>query len=706
MKKNIGRRTIFRIGHPVSHGNGDAVSYNISGEFNKMKLELLQITEKKEAQFSRAGIYTVEDLLETWPKKYIDAREPVRIDDAEDGDACRVEGELIYIRKAPKCSYFILSERTSLRHLKVLFFHADYRLDSLHRGDRISVVGKFSLESYGGTESLVISNPKYMCVNSSSLSRIIPVYRKITGMSEEYYETCVGKALEEIKAEDYLSGDILIGQDLCTLQSAYQKLHKPSCPEDIGDAKKRLVFDRLFLFNLMLAEKKLKNGNKTSPYVFTGCTLMKRYYQSMKFDLTDGQKEVVRSLYRHGRNGERISTLLQADVGYGKTECAKMLSLFGVESGCQVAVIAPTAVLARQHFRDFSEAFEELGVSVGLLAGDVGQRERKKVLQRLERGELDILIGTHACLSDSVAFKRLGVVIVDEEHKFGVKQREKLIEKTRNGVHYLSMSATPIPRTLALAVYGDDVEVQTIKTPPAFKKEVITTAVKKDSDVHAPLLEQLKLGHQAYIICPAIGDEDDAEGTALALNRDVGKKYEQFLRPYGYRVGTLDGKMKKNEMNSVIDAFVKNEIQALVSTTVVEVGVNVPNATMIIIKNAERFGLAQMHQLRGRVGRGNAQGFCILESADEKAQERIRVLVDSSDGFYIAEKDLEARGAGNLAGTAQKGRNEYIDLIARHPDFNMKIRDLVQRLYKDDAIREYFEDYFEASLKKMQEQEN
>lgn len=669
-----------------------------------MELKLLQITEKKVKQFYRAGIYSVEDLLGTVPRKYIDARKAKLVKDVRDGEICRVDGYVKYINATSKGIFLSVTDNASNMWLKVSFFHADYLASQLYEGAKLTVVGKFKYDTYNGRTNLSISNPKRFCIDEDKLNRVIPVYKKIQGMSDDYYEACLSKALQEIKVEDFLGGDILIEQDLCTLQAAFQMLHMPSCVEDIKKAKKRLDFNSLFLFNLMLEEKHLADKNDT-PYVFKGCNLMKQYYSSMPFDLTDGQKQVVRALYKKGVAGKRISTLLQADVGYGKTECAKMLSLFGVEAGCQVAIIAPTTVLAKQHFEDFSKSFQDLPVTVSYLSGEVSQKEKRKVKEMLEKGDIDILIGTHACLSDNVIFKNLGVVIVDEEHKFGVKQREKLIERTKNGVHSLSMSATPIPRTLALSIYGDDVTVENIKTAPAFKKDVITTKAKKDKDWQSLLLEQLGQGHQAYIICPAIGDESD-DDDSMARNGEVGKDCERFLTPYDYKVGVLDGKMKKDAMAQTIEDFVNNKTQVLVSTTVVEVGVNVPNATLIIIKNAERFGLAQLHQLRGRVGRGKAQGYCVLESEDDKASERIQVLVDSNDGFYIAEKDLEARGAGQLTGTLQKGKNPFIELIIKKPAFNEQIKSLVKRLYKDPVIKEYFEDYFANTISEMLENED
>lgn len=664
-----------------------------------MELKLLQITDRKIKQFYEAGIFSVEDLLGTCPKKYVDARKARLICDVHDGETCRIDAYIKYLNVTSKGIFLTLTDNVSNKWLKVAFFHADYLAEQLYEGAKMSIVGKFKYETYNGRTTLSISNPKRFCIDEDKLNRIIPIYKKIPGMSDDYYEACINKALQEIKKDDFLGGDILMEQDLCTFQAAFQMLHIPSSVEDIKKAKKRLDFNSLFLFNLLLEEKHLADKNE-SPYVFTGCKLMQKYYESMPFDLTDGQKEVVRELYLQGRKGKRISTLLQADVGYGKTECAKMLSLFGVEAGCQVVIVAPTMVLAKQHYEDFSKSFEGLPVKIAYLSSEVRQKAAKKIKEQVQNGEIDILIGTHACLSDSVVYKKLGVVVVDEEHKFGVKQREKLIERTRNGVHSLSMSATPIPRTLALSIYGDDIKVSTIKTAPAFKKPIITSKATKDEAIREPLLEQLRQGHQAYIICPAIGDEEDKEPD-MAKNGDVGKKYQDFLEPYGYKVGVLDGKMKKDKMAKTITDFANNKTQVLVSTTVVEVGVNVPNATLIIVKNAERFGLAQLHQLRGRVGRGKEQGYCILESKVAESSVRLQALVDSNDGFYLAEKDLETRGAGQLTGTLQKGKNPFIDMIIKNPTFNDQIKKLVKRLYKEPVIKEYFEDYFANTISEM-----
>lgn len=663
-----------------------------------MKLELLNITEKKQTQFEKNDICSVEDLLNRFPKKYYDGTSPVKFSELIEKQTCITEGVVVGVNNGYSVFSVWLKDAEG-KLLKVAFFHMDFVADRIYKGCTLTVLGTPRMDSYDNC--IAITNPTQFAVNSDKLHTIIPVYKKIKGMSEEYYQACIDKALAIYKPADFLSGDMLIQNELCTLKAAYRNIHRPTCKDDIVMAKKRFVFNDLFQLNLMLEYKK-DNSKLEHSHAFTGAKLMSSYYKTLPFDLTDGQKDVVRRLYNEGKSKHKINALLQADVGYGKTEIAKVLSLFTVESGMQVVVMAPTAVLATQHYRDFSESFKDLGVNVSLLISGIKATERRKTLKAIKDGTAQIIVGTHSCISKDVEYKDLGLMIIDEEHKFGVAQREKLKEKAKEGIHSLSMSATPIPRTLAMAMFGDDTEILEIKTAPAFKKPVETHLVKTEEDSFKKLLGELQAGHQAYIVCPAIGDEDD-DDNGIDKNGVVGKHYDELLKPYGYKVGVLDGKMKKTDLEKTIQDFVSNKIQVLVSTTVVEVGVNVPNATVIILKNAERYGLAQIHQLRGRVGRGSAQGYCFLESTNEKAYERLSVVEDSNDGFYIAEQDMKYRGIGTITDTQQKGKNPLFETLLEHLSYNTEVKAVVQEACKDAETRKYYRYYFEDIVKQYGE---
>lgn len=662
-------------------------------------LDILNITEKKQIQLQRAGLNSVEDILDRFPRFYCNGTTPLPFSKLKEGKPCITEGTVVTIHQS-RGMFFVILQDSNGDLLKVAFFHMDFVLDHLYEAATLTVLGTPRYDEY--SHGLCISNPTLYSIDSDELHRIVPIYKKVAGMSDEYYLNCVDKALQVANIEDFLSGPMILENNLCPLDLAYKNIHKPSCKEDIFSAKKRFVFNELFQLNLMLEFKKKDKKDQTSDCIFKGTSLMTSYYKSLPFDLTSGQKDVIRRLYAEGKQGKQINALLQADVGYGKTEVAKVLALFAVEAGYQVAIMTPTAVLAAQHYRDFCESFASIGVTVAHLSAAQKAKDRKNTLQLIENGTAKIIVGTHSCISDSVHYKNLGLMVIDEEHKFGVAQREKLKEKATSGVHSLSMSATPIPRTLALAMFGDETEILEIKTAPAFKKPVQTYLVNSEKDSFKPLLNELKAGHQAYIVCPAIGDDDEDDNT-LCKDGATAKHYEKLLKPYGFKVGVLDGKMKKDELDEVITAFVNNKIQVLVATTVVEVGVNVPNATCIILKNAERYGLAQIHQLRGRVGRGVDQSCCYLESSNEKAKERLNVLVDSTDGFYIAEKDLQFRGMGTITGIQQNGKNKLFDTLLNNLDYNKEVKAIVQHACKDQTVKKYYERYFEDIVAKYNE---
>lgn len=663
-----------------------------------MKLEVLNLSDKKLAQLKRAGLYEIEDVLDRFPRKYIDARKCVPFSEIKNHDICRTEGRIKQALSTRTGMNIILTDNDGDR-LFISFFGDCYFQSELINGKKMTVVGKFKREDgYFGKNALSISNPtRFTFGEDSSLARIIPIYKKIPGMSDVYYESIVTQCVQSWIAYDFLDGDSLLEEDLCQTDVAYQYIHMPRSMEDVEQAEKRLVFNDLYTFNVLL-QQKIDESVVVSDCVFPSCKLMSRYYHSLPFDLTDGQKQVVRRLYHEGRNGQRISALLQADVGYGKTECAKMLALFTVEAGWQAVIVAPTLVLAKQHYEDFTHSFQNLPVKICYLAADITAKQRKKIVEKIESGEIQIIIGTHACFAESVHYKKLGTVIIDEEHRFGVKQRETLLDRTEHGIHTLSMSATPIPRTLALALYGEGTEVMDIKTAPSFKKEVPTQIVESAGKAIPLLLKELRAGHQAYVICPMVGDDEDDSDAKLAKDGEIAKEFAKKLAPYGFEVANLNGQMKKKEITSTIQNFVDNKIQVLVATTVVEVGVNVPNATVMMVLNSERFGLAQLHQLRGRVGRGKDQGYCLLQTRNSDAKGRLSVLVRSNDGFYISEQDLKLRGAGSLTGEIQKGQNFMLDQVIAHPDYNRHVHEMVEKQCMDEPVRKYLKNTFEICV--------
>lgn len=658
-----------------------------------MDISILNLPAQKEAQFRKKGINTIKDLVYFFPVRYIDARNPKSIKDITDGETALMFLRIVRVFTAFNGALTITAEDSNGDRMRITWYNADYMRSQVDIGLNIAIIAKFNVHTSAQSRFVETSNPIRFSTDRESLRRILPIYKKIAGMSDTYLESCITLALSMYHPEEYLDGDTLIKEKVIPQETAIRRLHMPESANDVKSGKLRMLFDDLLFFNLMLKEKSIRQ-NPGSPYIFKSSSLAQKYIKSLKFDLTQGQKEAVAALYKTGSAGKRVSALIQADVGYGKTECAKIFSLMGVECGCQTVMLAPTMVLAQQHYKDFSETLSPLGVRVGYLSSELKARDRKKLLKELKDGEIDVLVGTHSCLSDSVEYKNLGLVVVDEEHKFGVRQREKLTMIAERGVHSLSMSATPIPRSLAIALYGDGIDVIDIKTAPAFKKPIETKIVKTDEEILKTLIPEMNEGHQVYIVCPLIEESGNEKMASVEDVTSVTEKYQKLLAPYTYKVALLNGKMKKDDISATIKDFVENKIQILVSTTVVEVGVNVPNATVMVIKNAERFGLAQLHQLRGRVGRGAFQGKCLLQSVDERAQEGLGVLCESNDGFYIAQKDLEMRGAGDFIGTSQSGDNIYVEEMMKFPKYNQHIRSLVTDIYKNEQMKEYFEDYF------------
>ena len=372
--------------------------------------------------------------------------------------------------------------------------------------------------------------------------------------------------------------------------------------------------------------------------------------------------------------GNRVDARVQGDVGCGKTVVAQIAALGMAMNGYQCAVMCPTLVLAEQHFADFTKFLARFGLNAVFLHGGMKIREEKKALAAIQSGEADVIVGTHSIFADKVKYKKLGLVIVDEEHRFGVEQREGLKQKAKDGVHNISMSATPIPRTLATTLYGEGTEIINIHTMPAGRKPVKTIVWSNENTCMESVYKQIKQGHQCYIICPLIEDSDSETLAGVESVETTAQNLKAWFAKYpGVRIETISGDMKAKDVQAGIEAFAAGNADILISTTIVEVGVNIPNSTVIVIKNAERFGLAQLHQLRGRVGRSSYQSYCVLLSQD-KENERLQTMASTTDGFKIAEKDLELRGTGQILGVKQSGKDVYMEMMLKYPKLYKEIR--------------------------------
>lgn len=661
-----------------------------------MDLTFLGCRKDKMNQFNKKNIYSLEDLVKWLPRAYYDFRHPKTVRELKDGDM--VSMYLLVVN---------IDERQTSRGTKMLvfrckdsngdfvsinFFNAEFVLKKIRTGESYLFCGKAVKSFYGGRVYWAMTNPYRFSQDFESLKRIVPVYKKVTGMSDDYLIDAVQRAVVLVDKDDYLEHSIQKKFNLLTYSDAITQIHAPSTADEVEDAKYRYLFDDLFFFNFNLKEKYQSEPN-TSPYRFTTFPTVRKYLAVLPFQLTSGQNDALRHIGQTAKDGKRINALVQGDVGSGKTMVAMMSMLMAYDSGYQSVLMAPTNVLAKQHYNDLIRDFEPLGLKIAFLSSETKVSEKRKLYKLIESGEINIVVGTSAVISKEVKYSNLALTIVDEEHKFGVVQRELLKEKAMQGVHNISMSATPIPRTLAMSIYGEDIDVVTINTMPVGRKPISTMEMGSDKDVYDFIEGELKKGHQAYVVCPLIEESTNEKMADVESVEVAYKRIKAHFDKIGYTAVMVNGKMKQDAINETIKDFADNKAQILVSTTIIEVGVNVPNATVICLKNAERFGLAQMHQLRGRVGRSQLQSYCLLQvgSQTDMAVEKVTTMCNTNDGFVVAQKDLELRGTGDFIGTSQSGDNKYVMLMMANPDLNKKIKDEINEIFADSSRKSRYE---------------
>ena len=527
-------------------------------------------------------------------------------------------------------------------------------------------------------------------------------------MKQNTLRKIIENGLAEVKGnlQETLPQYILEKYKLWDINTTIERIHFPIEFDDFNKARERLVFEELFSMQLALLKLKNSYEKDTNGIKFDKNVQMSEVINALPFKLTKAQLRVLEEIDRDMESNIPMNRLLQGDVGSGKTVIAMIAAYKAVKSGYQATIMAPTAILAIQHMESFCSILEKFGIKCELLISNITKKKKTEILEKLESGEIDILIGTHAILEENVVFKNLGLVITDEQHRFGVKQRSIIASKSQNP-DIIAMSATPIPRTLALILYGD-LDISIIDELPPNRKKIETFAVRKNMEdrVNNFIKKQIEEGRQAYIVCPLV-EENEELGLKSVIELTEKYKKEMFNE---YRVEYLHGKMKQKEKDQIMQEFKNGKIDILISTTVIEVGVNVPNASIMVVENAERFGLAQLHQLRGRVGRGEYQSYCILkyEGNSETTRQRMKVMCDTNDGFVISEKDLELRGSGDFFGTEQHGLPEFkianlfqdIDILKKVQALAIKIMEKDPRLEeKDDIIlRKLIEDKFNKRI--------
>ena len=604
---------------------------------------------------NKLNIYTLKDLITYFPRNHEDRSIAKKISECVDGETVLIKAtaltKITEIR-ARRLSIYRLVVNDESSSCVITWFNQKYLKDKFKVGETYTFFGK--IENKGGTFEM--KSPVFDKEGvDKNTGKIVPIYPLTSRLSQNVLRKIIESGIDEVygNLEESIPDYILQKYKLLGINEAYKNIHFPSSNSDFIRAKNRLVFEELLA--LQLALFRLKEGQKYDEkgIKFDSNIKMQDVIETLPFTLTNAQKRVLNEIDKDMEKDTAMNRLLQGDVGSGKTVVSIVAAYKAVKSGYQAAIMAPTAILADQHLKNFTKMLEPFGIRCELLVSSVTKKNKELILERLKNGEIDILIGTHALLEDNVVFKNLGLVVTDEQHRFGVKQRATIVAKGNNP-DVIVMSATPIPRTLALILYGD-LDISIIDELPPNRKKIETYAVGKDMEerIIAFVKKLIGEGRQAYIVCPLVEDSDDMDLKSVTA---LAEKYKTEVFSE-YRVEYLHGKMKPKEKDDIMQRFKNGEIDILISTTVIEVGVDVPNASIMIIENAERFGLAQLHQLRGRVGRGEYKSYCILknEGHSKVCKERMKVMCQTNDGFVISEKDLELRGSGDFFGTAQHG---------------------------------------------------
>ncbi len=619
------------------------------------------IGPKSEKVLNKMGIFTPDDLISFFPFRY-EVIERTDIFNLKDGDKIIIDG---VIESVPTIFFFGSKDKmnfklsTTTKIFNVSIFNRGFLKSKLQVGTKISVIGKYD-QKY----NLIVANDlKFGLLPDVPV--IEPVYHTVSGISGKQIETFINNLFfQDYKIIDYVPSEYVSKYQFISKRQSLEKVHFPKNLKELHLGSQRLKYEEAFKFMFKMNYLKMNTKNNDGLVRNVDFEKVYEFIKSLPFELTVDQKKAVDNIYEDLVSEKRMNRLLQGDVGSGKTIVAIISLFINYLSGYQGALMAPTEILAVQHFYNIEKLFKQYGIRIALLTGNTKAKEKKEIYEKLENHEYDIIVGTHALITEKVKYASLGLVITDEQHRFGVNQRSNLKNKGKKP-DILYMSATPIPRTYALTLYGD-MDVSSIKTVPNGRKEIITK-IKRESeikDVLTMMLNEIKNNHQIYVVAPLIEESDKSKLT------DIENLYKNLERALGKvcKLGLLHGKMSNKEKNEVMESFKNNEIQILVSTTVIEVGVDVKNATMMVIFDAFQFGLSALHQLRGRVGRNDLQSYCILVS--EREVERLKILEETNDGFKVSEEDFKMRGSGDIFGVRQSGDMAFKILNIKN-DFNI-----------------------------------
>lgn len=617
------------------------------------------IGEKTEKTFYKLGIETVQDLLEHYPRGYEEFSYPVSISSLYEGMTASIEASLVAalkLRRVRNLQIINAQARDSSGVIHLTWFNMPFLQKSLHAGSHYIFRGKV-IKKNG---VLVIEQPKiYQRENYYKLIKVLqPVYPLTDGLTNAAISKAIKQILSELTfAKDYIPKQIAREYELMDRTKAIREVHFPKDRESMMKARQRLVFDEFFLYALALRKLKEKKTVLRSDYRMKNQPECEQLIKALPYPLTNAQLRVWDEIRKDLLGEFVMNRLIQGDVGSGKTILAVLALFMAVRNGYQVCFMVPTEVLAKQHYKSLTDLLAPSGVNISLLVGSMTAKEKREAYEKIKAHQTDIIIGTHALIQEKVEYDKLALVITDEQHRFGVKQRETLMNKGGKP-HVLVMSATPIPRTLAIILYGD-LDISIVDELPAHRLPIKNCVVDTNyrPNAYRFIDKQVVTGRQAYVICPMVEESEEIEAENVI---EYTERLKEELRP-DIAVEYLHGKMKPKDKNDVMERFARGEIQVLVSTTVIEVGINVPNSTVMMVENAERFGLAQLHQLRGRVGRGEHQSYCIFVcgSSSKEAWDRLEILNKSNDGFYIAGEDLKLRGPGDIFGIRQSGDMDF-----------------------------------------------